>query len=454
MTTNRGQKTIRLYLLVICLLSAVIPPSSVRAEGLIRDAEIEDTLRRFADPIFTAAQLNPQNVHIFIVNEDVINSYVAGGQNIFVYTGLLLICDNPNMLLGVLAHETGHIAGGHLARGAEDLQDAELGSVLGFVLGAAVAVANSQAGMAVMTGSQSVIMRKALSYTRGHEQAADEAALRFLDSLNISASGMVEVFNILRRNQLRSFGSPDPYLQTHPLSGDRIAYIRDHMDASPIPAGQHPKELDMPLARLRAKLFAFINIPPKTFARYPNNDTSLPARMARAIAWYRMPDYDRANAEMKSLLKDYPNDAFLYDLNGQIQFENGHIPDALASYSKAAQLKPNSALILTSLGQAQLGVGKPAQAVTSLQKSAALDNTNGETWHLLATAYGAQSNPSMAALSLAEEAALENQPKVALLQADLALKGLQPGSPAYLRAQDLKREAEEMKRKAKEEKNS
>ncbi len=437
---------------VFCLLSsAFLFPISGHADTLIRDAELEDTLRQFGDPIFVTAGLQPDAVSMYIVGDDMINSYVAGGQNIFIYTGLLLACDDPTMLLGVLAHETGHIAGGHLARGAEDLKDAAIGQIFGFVLGATVAaVGNSAAGMGVIAGTQNVIGRKVLSYSRSHEEGADQAALRYLDALHISASGMIEVFNVLNRNQLRSFGSPDPYLMTHPLSTTRIAYVREHVETSGIAPGQHPKSLDAPWVRLKAKLYAFLNIPPKTFARYPASDTSVAARMARAIAWYKMPDFEHANTEMSRLLKDYPKDAFLYDLNGQIQFEHGHVREALAAYKQASLLKPNSPLILTSLGQAQLAAGEAAAAITSLTQATALDTTNAGTWQLLATAYDKQGNKGMSALAMAEQSLVEDKPAGALQQANLALKSLSGGSPSALRAEDIKRVAEDMKRKEKE----
>jgi predicted Zn-dependent protease len=186
------------------------------AVPLIRDAEIEHTLREYADPIFKVGGLKPSAVHLFIVEDDSLNSYVAGGANMFIHTGLIMDCDTPDMLIGVMAHETGHIVGGHLAQGAEQLKNAELGSILAFILGAAAGVAarNSGAAAGTILGGQGMVGRNYLAFTRAHEEAADTFALRALDQLGISAAGFLKVFELLRRHEREHGGTPDPYMLT------------------------------------------------------------------------------------------------------------------------------------------------------------------------------------------------------------------------------------------------
>ncbi len=426
----------------------------VQAASLIRDAEVEHTLRAYADPIFTTAGLLPSAIHLFIVQDDSINAYVAGGANMFIHTGLIMETRNPGMLIGVMAHETGHIAGGHLARGAEQLKSAQLGVILGYVLGAAAAAAGSpDVGMAVMTGGQSAIMRNFMSFTRSNEQAADQAALGYLDKLGISASGLTEMFQTLYRKEMQHIGTPDPYMLTHPLSADRIEHVRNQVAHSAIPEGTYPQEFNEMHKRMLAKLYSFMELPPKTFQRYPLSDHSVAARMARAIAWHKMPDPNKACTEIDALAKEYPDDAFLADLQGQIQFENGRIQNALQAYGRATRLMSDSALMLTSLGEAYLGEGSAAsiqKALSALERANALDNSNARSWRLLATAYGKHGDIGMSQLALAEEAALNFEPDIARRQAEAAIDKLPPGAPGRLRAEDLKRLAAEMKRQKEE----
>lgn len=425
------------------------------AVPLIRDAEIEHTLRLYADPIFKVDGLKPAAVHMFIVEDDSLNSYVAGGANIFIHTGLLIDCDTPDMVIGVLAHETGHIVGGHLAQGSEKIKDAQLGSILSFVLGAAAAAAshNSGAAAAVITGGQGIVGRNFLAFTRAHEEAADQSALGALDKLQISASGMLKVFELLRRHEREHMGSHDPYLLTHPLTAVRIEHVRDHAENSRIPEGQYPHNLDMPHQRMIAKLYGFLQPPEHTLAKYPLSNKSVPARMARAIAYYKMPETARAIMEMDGLIAQSPNDPFFHELKGQILFESNQPKEALASYQQATKLLPDSPLILADLAKVELAQNDASllpSATAHLERSSALDDSNANTWHQLATAYGKAGNNAMASLALAEEGILEDDPKMALSQVEQALPNLKEGSPARQRAQDVKAQALDMRREQKE----
>lgn len=429
--------------------------SAAQASTLIRDAEIEHTLRRFGDPLFQAAGLTPSAVKIFIVRDDALNSYVAGGSNLFIHTGMILQSPTPDMLIGVMAHETAHIAGGHLARGSEKLKNAEMGAIFTYVLGAAAAVATQkpEAAAAVIGGGSTTIMRNVLAFTRAHEEAADQAALGYLDRVGISASGMAKVFAMLERQRRERVGSVDPYLQTHPLSASRIEHVRHHVASAAIPEGQYPKAYDAPHQRMLAKLYGFLKTPEQTFQRYPQSDKSAAARMARAIAYYKMPDVSRATAEMDTLIAQSTNDPFLHELKGQILFENARLPEALASYQTAAKLAPNSPLILTDLAKVEMAQKEPLvdSATRHLERASNLDKTNPATWRLLAIAYGKQGQGGMDHLALAEEAALQGNFEEALTQADYALRKLKEGAPARRRANDLKAHAIEMVQQAKEE---
>ncbi len=439
--------------ILLCVLLALLPPMA-EAVSLIRDAEIEDTLRAYGNPIFEAAGLNPDAIHIFIVDDPTINAYVAGGANMFIHTGLIIKTDRPSMLIGVMAHETGHMAGGHLAQGTEKLKDAELGTVLSALLGVAVlAGGGGGAGMAVMTAGQDVALRNYLHFSRANESAADQAGLDYLDQLGISASGMLRMLEILRQDENRSFSNPDPYTRTHPLSIDRITHIRNHVMQSPLKEDVVPAGFNERHARMIAKLTGFMKSPEQTLIDYPLSDNSIPAHYARAIAYYRIPDLPKALAEIDGLIKQKPNDPFFHELRGQILFENGHIPEAAQSYGKAVALLPNSPLILTDYGKVLMATDNKAnlaKAIQVLEHASILDNSNVDTWHDLAIGYGKAGNLGMFYLASAEEYSLEDNPKEVLRNADLALKNLGHDNAARLRANDLKMIAEKEKKDAKE----
>lgn len=444
---KRARQSIAPLSLILCLIS-----NQALAVPLIRDAEIEHTLRTYADPIFKAAGVNGKAVKIFIVNDDTLNAYVAGGANMFINTGLIMATQSPDILIGVMAHETGHIAGGHLARGTEKIKNAQIGTVLTFVLGAAAAAVSKkpEAAAAIISGGQSGVMRNFLSYTRANEQAADQSAITSLNKLGISADGMLKMFEMLRRNERQQFGTPDPYMLTHPLTNDRIEFVRNAVEKSKITEGEYPHAYDALHERMVAKLYGFIQSPEKTMQKYPLSNKSVASRLARAIAYYKMPNLDKALDEMDSLISESPNDPFFHELRGQILFENGRVKEALASYKKAVKLLPNSALILADLGKVEIAdkSDKSLQsAINHLEKSVSLDNSNSGTWRLLATAYGSVDNIPMSNLALAEEALLQNDPKTALQMSNQALATLKKSSTAYRRAEDVKSKAEELKKR-------
>lgn len=428
------------------------------AVPLIRDAEIEHTLRSYADPIFVSDGLKPSAINVFIVQDDSMNAYVAGGANMFIHTGMIMVCDTPDMLLGVIAHEAGHIMGGHLARGSETLKNAQLGSIMTFVLGAAAAAASGkpEAAMAVLSGGQGVVARKFFAFTRANEESADQSALGVLDRLGISSSGMVKVFELLMRNERAHVGSPDPYMLTHPLTNLRIEHVRNHAENAKVPYGSYPHKFDEANERMIAKLYGFINSPEKTLAHYPISNKSVAARMARAVAYYKMPDVPRSMTEIDSLIADYPKDPFFHELKGQILFENNRLKEALASYQTAVALLPSSSLLLADLGKVELaqnGQDMLATATAHLEKSVALDKANSTTWRLLATAYGKAGNKGLSALALAEEAELQDSPETVLRQVEVAIPNLANDPAAKQRASDLKARALDMKARKKREEN-
>ena len=445
------------YFNAMLLLACMTIPVNAAAISLIRDAEIENTLRAYGNPIFEKAGLDPEAVHIFIVEDDTINAYVAGGQNMFIHTGLILKTQDALMLIGVMAHETGHMAGGHLAQGTEKLKNAQMGAILAAVLGAAVAAGGGgDAGIGIIAAGQEAALRNYLHFSRSNENAADQAALDYLDSLHISASGFLRMMELLRQNENRSYGSPDPYTRTHPLNIDRITHVRNHVMQFPVTDAKDISALEERHKRMIAKLYGFTRPTDETLLKYPLSDNAIDAHYARAIAYYRKPLLSKALEEINSLIATKPADPFFHELRGQVLFENGHIAEALQSYAKAVYYLPDSALILTDYSKVLIATENAEnikKAIATLNRANAIDNTNPETWHHLAIAYGKIGNQGMFYLTSAEEAALEDNITEVLRNTNEALKTIIDNNAARLRATDLKMITEKEKEEKKDEKN-
>lgn len=424
--------------------------SQAFASSLIRDAEVEHTLRLMSTPIFKSADIPPETVKIFILNDSSINAFVAGGLNLFVHTGLILNTETPGMLMGVIAHETGHIAGAHLSQLSSASEQASMSAILSAVAGAAAILGgNGQAGGAILSAGQNTALRQLLSYYRGNEQQADQAGIKFLEANQISPWGMLQMFEVLRRNEQQHVGSPDPYLRTHPLTSERIATLRSAVDNSALPHEKIPDGVMRWYIRMVAKLYAFLEQPEKALERYKaplatdKSAEAEAAHLARAVALFRKLDLPGALKEVDALIAIAP-DAFGYDLKGQLLFESGQVDGAIAAYARANQLLPDNALLLTDLGRSYLAKEDKTllpKAVAALEKAAQLDDANSATFRNLAMAYGQEGNIGESNLALARESALINEPEKTIEYAKRARRALPVASPSRLKAEDILHEA-------------
>lgn len=420
-------------------------PSSICAQGgvsTIRDDEIEKYLRQLADPVFEAAGLVPQNINIYLINSPELNAYVAGGQNLFIHTSLILESDDPNMLVGVIAHESGHIAGGHITRKIDDARTAGIQATLGYILGAASVASGAPAGatMAIIQGGQEIATRGFLKHSRAHEEAADQAGLRFLQKTGFSPNGLVTLLETLNTQQTQFHDNVNPYLLTHPLSRERIAHIRNVIETSPeldVPTPQNLKDTHL---RIKAKLQAFLATPKETLEKYFDENNNVSARYARAIAFYRIPELNNAIKEIDGLIKEYPKDPYFHELRGQMMFENGRIKESVLSYQQAVDLLPKSTLFNLELGVAQLATEDAAfykQAIHHLEQTIIKEPDNVFAWRQLGIAYGKDEQFGLSFLSLAEAAVLLDKKDNAKDYLDRARKYLPENSPAALRAKEL-----------------
>ncbi len=431
--------------LVACLM--VVEPAVAQTRiSLIRDAEIEATVRAYAAPLFAVAGLDPDAVQVYLVGDQRINAFVAGGQRLFLNTGLILRAKTPNQLSGVIAHETGHIAGGHLARLQDALSTASTTAIIAMLLGIAAAAlsGDGKAAGAAVVGGVSLAQRNLLYYNRGQESSADQAGLSYLDRTGQSARGLLEFFDVLEQQELMSAVRQDPYLRSHPLTRERVEAVRDHVRRSRHSNAVDPPELQARHDRMLAKLRGFLQPPSETLRQYPATDASVPARYARAIAYYRIPDLGRAMPEIDRLIAEFPGDPYFHELKGQVLFESGRVREAEAPYREALRLAPSEYLIRASLAQVLLERNRNelvAEAKALLNEAVRHETRNASFWRSLAIAYGREGDIGMAALALAEQASASNRNRTAVQQAGRALGILPRGSPAWLRAEDLQAEA-------------
>ena len=415
------------------------------AEVLLRDAETENNIKTMAAPIWRAAGLEPNDVGIYLVQDNQLNSFVAGGQAIFINSGLVLRAENPNQLIGVIAHETGHIAGGHVLRAKEAMRNASIESIIAMVAAAGASVLGRSG--APLLGAAGVGERSFLQFSIAQEATADHAALNFLDRSCQSARGLLKFFEILQSNELLTGERQESWVRTHPLTQQRVQYIRDHVQQARCSnTPDSPASIEL-LRRIKAKLHAFLDDPSKTLSTYPSSDHSPIARYARAIAYYRMPKLDLALPEIDGLIRDFPNHPYYRELKGQMLFENGRVRDAMRPYEEAVKLAPSAALLRISLSQVYIESGDPAlnkRAIAYLNDASRAEGRESQIWRFLAIAYGRDNQIGMAALSLAEEALANGKKKDAMQQALRAKQMLTKNSPSYFRADDIHHEAERL----------
>jgi predicted Zn-dependent protease len=423
------------------LFLSVLAPVPARAQSIIRDTEVERVLRNYLDPILVVAGLQPEAVHLYIVDDPSINAFVAEGQNMFIHTGLLMALDAPNEVIGVMAHETGHMAGGHLVRTAQGARAAMIPMLLSMAAGiAAIAAGAGDAGSAILMGGQQIAQRTFLAFTRTQEASADQAAVRYLTATHQSGLGMLQVFKRFESQEILLSFKVDPFAQSHPAPADRISALQGLVDASP-----YRDVKDSPISQyafdmLRAKLRGYIERPEVTLRRYPLTDTSKPARYARAMAYFHQPNMEKALTEIESLIKDEPENPFFLEMYGQLKVEMGKVEDGIGPYQEAVKALPDAPLIRVALGAAMLGTENPKYtqpAAQELQVALTQERDNAYAWYELAQAYSREGKTGQAELATAERYfALYSFP-AAMNFAGRAQRQLPQGSTDWQRASDI-----------------
>jgi len=422
----------------MALMAAATPAA---AQSLIRDAEIEDTLHVYATPLLSAAGIAPRDVDIFIINDPSVNAFVAGGQNIFVHTGLIMAADNPNEIIGVLAHETGHIAGGHLARSRQAMGQAMVPALISIGLGVlAIAAGAPDAGSALIAGSQQFAMANFVRHTQVQESAADQAGAQYLEATGQSGRGLISFFNEnIRPYEFMARRAP-PYMMTHPYSSDRVEALRQRVEAADHRDAVDNDDNVRRFRFMQAKLVGFLQSQSQTLARYPTSDTSQPARYARAVAYYRVSDLTQARNELDVLMREDPNNPYFQELMGQILFENGRAAESVGYHRRSLDLAPGQPLLQINLARALIAANGRAgtdEAIEILQTVVAREPDNAFAWRELASARDLRGEQGLAELASAEQNFAIGDYGAAISFAERARRSLPRNTPSYQRATDI-----------------
>jgi predicted Zn-dependent protease len=417
--------------------------------GLIRDAQIEEYLHQLTTPIAGVAGINPDNLRIFIVADSRINAFVADGSNIFVNTGLITNARNPDMIMGVLAHEMGHIYAGHIVGISQNVEQAQAQMIMSYLLGAAAAAAGSpDVGAAIMSGGGHIANRSLLAHSRANEQAADQAAIGFLDKLQLSSIGMLQMFERLRREEKKYLMGQniDSYARTHPLSKERITHMRAHVEAT---KGKYPR-LDQKLQtehqQVKAKLIGYLEDPTQVMVEFGSSNNTSEAHIARAIAKMRISLFNEALQEAEALIALEPNNPYFHEIKGAVLYEARRYDEAIIEYQIARKLLPNSALIRSDYAKVMVASGREdlqAEAKQELLYASEIDPTYQPTWRNLAKIYGREGEIGKAELCLAEIDALNQNKEDLIAHLDRAEQRLNDNDAgSRLRLQDLRLYAE------------
>jgi predicted Zn-dependent protease len=434
-------------------IALVAAPTAAFAQeekfAILRDTETEQLLRDYTKPILRVAGLERQNIQVTIINQPVFNAFVADGRRIFVNSGALMQSETPNQIIGVLAHETGHLAGGHLARLREQLAAAQTQMIIAMLLGAGALAAGARgngnvgladAGAAVLAGPQNMIMRNLLSYQRQQEESADRAGVKFLTATGQSAKGMYETFKRFTNESLFSAHGADPYYQSHPMPAERVAALEELARSSPYWDKKDDPALQMRHDMMRAKISGFLERQDTVYRRYPLSNTSMPARYAHAIATYLHGDLNNALGQIDQLIQAQPSNPYFYELRGQALLEGGKPAEAIPALRKAVALSNNAPLIEILLGQALVGADNKAyteEAITILRNAMARETEQPLGYTQLAMAFARKGDLAEADLASAQAAFLRGDNKTARDLASRAKTRFAIGTPGWVKADDI-----------------
>ncbi len=419
-----------------------------RGVSVVRDAEIEALVRDYSAPILDAAGLGRSGIEIVLVGNNSFNAFVAG-RRIFINTGALVTAQTPNEIIGVIAHEAGHIAGGHQQRLREQMSRAQTIAVIASVLGAGAAVAGSltgssglgQSGMGIFAGGSEMARRSMLTYQRGEETTADRAAITYLERTGQSARGMLATFERFADDMALSGSRVDPYQLSHPMPRERIANLEELVRTSSFADRKDPSALQQRHDLMRAKIAAYTQGHQAAMRLFRDDPRGVPALYADAIGTFLAGNSRDALKKIDALVRAQPGNAYFHEMRGEILMRANQPAEAAKAPAKAMSLdKSRSGIIQVAYGNALLQTGKPDQirkAAVEIQAGLTRAKEYAAGYRYLAQAHAQLGDIAHADLATAEGHFYSGNYKDAKIFAARAQQKMAPGTPGALRAQDI-----------------
>src|SRR4051794_38094685 len=433
----------RLFMMALLLAFAVVQPAAAQDDGpqILRDTETELLFKDMSQPLIVAAGLDPRSTKVVLLGDPEINAFVATGQTVYLQSGLIFAADNANQVQGVVAHELGHVVAGDAIRSEGGQKQAGGIMILSLLLGAvAMAAGAGEAGIGIIQAGQRAAIGEYLAFTRTQEATADASATRFLSKAGISGKGLLDFFGKLQNQEYRlAIYAKDSFDRDHPLSSERVRALQQRLQSDPAWGNKTDPALDARFQRVKAKLLGYSE-PRQAVIKYPERDQSVPAHYARAYAYHLGGYPEKAISEANALLAIDPHDPFFLELKGQILLEGGKPAEAIPVLREATKRSGDAPLIAAMLGHALVATEDPknfAEAKQILKVAVNRDNDNPFAWYQLGIIYDREGDIGRAALATAERSNLEAEPKTALSSAETAMKAIPPGTPDWLRAQDI-----------------
>jgi predicted Zn-dependent protease len=430
------------------LAAAVAPAQAQQRLPIVRDAEIETLVRDYARPILAAAGLQKAGVDIILVNDPSFNAFVLG-RRMFINTGALLTAETPGEIIGVIAHEAGHLAGRHQEKLRQQLERAQTMAVVATLLGVGAAVGGAisgnsglaQSGTGIVAGGSEVARRSLLGYQRTEEITADRSALTYLERTGQSAAGMLKTFQRFQSALSLSGTRVDPYQISHPMPRERISNLETLARQSPHFDKKDPPSLQLRHDMMRAKIAAYTEGPAATARLFRNDPTGLPARYADAMNTHLRGSPANALAKVDALIREQPKNPYFHELRGEVLVRANRPAEAAKAYGQAVSLDPSKSPLLPVLrGKALIAAGDEAslrQAVKDIRAALDRDRNNAAAYRHLAQAYGQLGEVAEAELATAEAAFHSGQVQEARVFAARAQQKFKTGAPGWVRAQDI-----------------
>ena len=426
----------KILIIIFCIFIAL----PARAASIIQDTEIESVVAEIIKPIATAA--NVPNARIRIVNDDNFNAFVMGGEEIYIYTGLLTRIRTPNALRAVIAHELGHTIGGHMAQMSARMESEMRRTMMIQVLGIGLMLAggNPSLGAGVMAGASGIAKQSMLAFSRDEERVADDMGFDLMVRAGYNPNGFVDVFEQMSDMTSHIESRINPNAINHPLTSERLKNVRDKLANKDIKSKKFKsdtnainKQYDM----VRAKLVGYLDDASRIKTLYPNNDKSDAAIYARAIANMRWGNLSGAAVGTRTLVARNSNNPYFYELLGDLEYRYGHYDDASDAYELALKLRSNSPQIETALALVLVergGAGDVARAAELCRRVILTEATPVAYWVLARTF---DSDDGRADWAMAEFYRLQNKPDKSREYARRAKSRLKPGTPEYIKSNDI-----------------